>query len=156
MNHSNPLVAVVCGSKSDEDYVKQTISVLEELDIPYISEVVSAHRDPERLHSWIQDAENMGVKVFIAGAGGSAALPGVVSSWTLLPVIGVPYPSSDVKGIDSIYSIVQMPPGVPVACVALGSWGARNSAYFAASILGLNNPQILEKYNAHRESLRSR
>ena len=156
MSDTNPLVAVLSGSKSDQSYINETISVLEDLEIPYIAEVISAHRDPERLRSWIIDVENIGVKIIIAGAGGSAALPGVVASWTLLPVIGIPFPSSDIKGIDSIYSIVQMPPGVPVACVALGVWGARNSAYLAGSILGLNNPIILENYRAHRESLKNR
>jgi 5-(carboxyamino)imidazole ribonucleotide mutase len=156
MNHSNPLVAVVSGSKSDEEYIKQTTSVLEDLEIQYVAEIVSAHRDPERLRSWITEVENMGVKIIIAGAGGSAALPGVVASWTLLPVIGIPFPTSDVKGIDSIYSIIQMPPGVPVACVALGSWGARNSAYLAGSILGLSDPKILANYRSHRENLRNR
>jgi 5-(carboxyamino)imidazole ribonucleotide mutase len=103
---------------------------------------------------WATTAEERGLQVIIAGAGGAAALPGVVASWTTLPVIGVPLPTSELKGVDALHAIVQMPPGVPVACVAIGSWGARNAAYLAASILSLGRPEVRDAYRAYREGLR--
>ena len=103
---------------------------------------------------YVSAAEERGVEVLIAGAGGSAALPGVVASWTTLPVIGIPLPTSDLVGVDALHTIVQMPPGVPVACVAIGAWGARNAAYLAASILGIKHPNIKQAYADYREGLR--
>ena len=105
---------------------------------------------------YVTTAEERGIQVIIAGAGGSAALPGVVASWTTLPVIGVPIAhGGDMQGVDALYTIAQMPPGVPVACVAIGAWGARNAAYLAASILGLQHPQIREAYAKYRDGLRN-
>ena len=101
-------------------------------------------------------AKDRGIQVLIGVAGGSAALPGVLASWTNLPVIGVPVPSSDLNGIDSLTAIAQMPPGIPVACVAIGSWGARNAAYLAAQIIGLNDKSIADAYSAYREKLRGK
>ena len=112
--------------------------------------ILSAHRAPEKVMTYAQNAHLNGIEVLIGMAGGSAALPGVLASWTSLPVIGVPLASSDLKGVDALYSIVQMPPGVPVACVSVGSWGARNAAYLAARILGLKYSSVRETYEMQR------
>lgn len=148
-----PLVAVIMGSRSDEPVVQETTRVLESLGIDHEVQVMSAHRTPDKVREYVKEAGKRGVEVFIAAAGGSAALPGVVASWTTLPVIGVPLASSDLKGLDALLSVAQMPPGVPVACVSVGSWGARNAAYLAASILSLKHDSIREAYEAYRESL---
>jgi 5-(carboxyamino)imidazole ribonucleotide mutase len=105
---------------------------------------------------WATSARERGIEVIIAAAGGSAGLPGVVASWTTLPVIGVPVPSSDLEGVDSLYSIAQMPPGIPVACVAIGSWGARNAAFLAAQILGIKHDGARAAYDEYRQGLKSR
>jgi 5-(carboxyamino)imidazole ribonucleotide mutase len=148
-----PLVGVVIGSRSDEPVVQDTLSVLEELGVSHEVSVISAHRSPERAREYAKSAIERGLEVIIAAAGGSAALPGVMASWTTLPVIGIPLPSSALGGADALHAIVQMPPGVPVACVAVGSWGARNAAYLAAAILGLKNEDIRKSYEAYRERL---
>ena len=149
-----PLVGVIIGSKSDEPQIQPTLLALNEMGIDHELEVISAHRRPAQVMEYAQSAESRGLEVVIAAAGGAAALPGVVASWTTLPVIGIPFPSSELKGVDSLYSIVQMPPGVPVATVAIGAWGARNAAYLAAAILGLKHGNIREAYVAFREQLR--
>lgn len=149
-----PLVSIVIGSKSDEPQVQDTLRILEELGIAHELHVLSAHRTPQRVADYARSAQERGVEVIIAAAGGAAALPGVVASWTDLPVIGIPLPSSELKGVDALYAIVQMPPGVPVACVAVGAWGARNAAYLAAGILGLKHDKIREAYSAYRQRLR--
>ena len=149
-----PLVGVIIGSKSDEPQIQPTLLALNEMGIDHELEVISAHRRPAQVMEYAQSAESRGLEVVIAAAGGAAALPGVVASWTILPVIGIPFPSSELKGVDSLYSIVQMPPGVPVATVAIGAWGARNAAYLAAAILGLNHGNIRKAYVAFRERLR--
>ena len=149
-----PLVGVVIGSKSDEPEIQATLLALNELGIDHELKVISAHRSPQRVVDYVKDVEARGVEVLIAAAGGAAALPGVIASWTSLPVIGVPLPSSELKGVDALYSIVQMPPGVPVAAVAVGAWGARNAAYLAAAILGLKHDKIKEAYEAYRQRLR--
>jgi 5-(carboxyamino)imidazole ribonucleotide mutase len=148
-----PLVAVIMGSRSDEATVQETTRVLDSLGIEYEVQALSAHRAPDRLREYVRGAPGRGVEVFIAAAGGSAALPGVVASWTTLPVIGVPLASSELKGLDSLLAIAQMPPGVPVACVSVGPWGARNAAYLAASILALKYDSIREAYESYREGL---
>ena len=148
-----PLVGVVMGSKSDEGVVQETLKALEELGIEYEVSVLSAHRAPERVREYAQGARERGLEVLIGAAGGSAALPGVLASWTTLPVIGVPLATSELKGVDALHAIAQMPPGVPVACVAIGSWGARNAAYLAAQILGLKHDKIREAYEAYRRRL---
>ena len=117
--------------------------------------VISAHRTPEKAREYAKNASERGLEVIIACAGGSAALPGVMASWSTLPVIGVPLPSSQLGGVDALHSIVQMPPGVPVACVAVGSWGARNAAYLAAAILALKHDDIKKAYGEYRERLAS-
>ena len=148
-----PLVGVVVGSRSDEPVVQDTLSVLEELGVSHEVSVISAHRSPERAREYAKGAIERGLEVIIAAAGGSAALPGVMASWTTIPVIGIPLTSSALGGADALHAIVQMPPGVPVACVSIGSWGARNAAYLAASILGLKHEDIRKSYEAYRERL---
>ena len=148
-------VGIVIGSKTDKPIIESTEKVLDNLGVEYESVVISAHRNPEKLRDWVLDAPNRGFEVFIAGAGGAAALPGAVASWTTTPVIGVPVPSSQIGGIDSLFSIVQMPPGIPVACVAVGDWGARNAAYFAAQILGIKYKEIKDANEEYRNSLKN-
>ncbi|MBI2872893.1 MAG: 5-(carboxyamino)imidazole ribonucleotide mutase [Chloroflexi bacterium] len=145
-----PLVGVVIGSRSDEPFIQDTLKVLGEMGIEHELSVLSAHRTPERVREYALGARERGIEVLIAAAGGSAALPGVLASWTTLPVIGVPVPSSELKGVDALYAIAQMPPGVPVACVAVGAWGARNAAYLAAQILALKYDKIRRAYEEHR------
>lgn len=151
-----PLVSVVMGSQSDEPLMQQTVSVLTDMSIDSDLVVMSAHRTPEKVMQYAQAARDNGIEVFIAGAGGSAGLPGVLASWTTLPVIGVPLPTSDVGGIDALYAIAQMPPGIPVACVAVGSWGARNAAYLAAQILGSKHRKIQQAYEDYRQTLKNK
>ena len=151
-----PLVGVFVGSKSDQPLVEETSEVLNQLGVEPEVIVASAHRTPEKVMEWATSARDRGIEVVIAAAGGSAGLPGVVASWTTLPVIGVPVPSSDLEGVDSLYSIAQMPPGIPVACVAIGSWGARNSAFLAAQILGIKHDDIRQAYDNYRQGLKAR
>ena len=148
-----PQVGIVIGSKSDKPIIEQTIALLSELGIEHELTVASAHRTPERTREYAMSARDRGIEVIIAAAGGSAALPGTIASWTSLPVIGVPVPSSELKGIDSLYAIAQMPPGVPVACMAVGEWGARNAALLAAQILGLKYATMREAYEAYRRRI---
>ena len=147
----NPLVSVIMGSASDWDVMSSATKILEEFEIPYEARVLSAHRTPDVLREYVKFAEERGVEVFIAGAGMSAALPGVVASCTVLPVLGVPVPSGALNGVDALYSIVQMPPGIPVGCLAIGKAGATNSALLAVAILALKRPELKEKLLAYRE-----
>ena len=149
-----PLVSVVMGSRSDEPVCMETVKVLEELGVDYEVRVMSAHRAPDKVREYALAAPARGIEVFIAAAGGAAALPGVLASWSTLPVIGVPLASSDLKGIDALMAVAQMPPGVPVACMATGSWGARNAGFFAAQILGLKYDNIREAYERHKQKIR--
>jgi len=149
---ANPLVSILVGSANDESHLEPTKKVLADLGIPFVFKVASAHRNPERVREIALRAESDGIEVFICAAGGAAALPGAVSALTTLPVIGVPLASSEIPGgIDAVYGVLQMPPGVPVAAVAVGGWGARNAAYFAASILALKHPDIREAYKSFRD-----
>ena len=150
-----PLVGVLVGSKTDEPLIQGTLKVLADMGIAHEFNAMSAHRAPQRVMDYVLSAEERGLEVIIAGAGGSAALPGVVASWTTLPVIGIPLPTSDLEGVDALHTIVQMPPGVPVACVAIGAWGARNAGYLAASILGIKYPNVKKAYADYREGLRN-
>lgn len=145
------LVAVIIGSKTDEAYIKPALEILDELKISYEFSTISAHRNPDKLREYALDMKVKGIEVVIAAAGAAAHLPGALASWntSLLPIIGVPLPTSELKGVDSLYSIVQMPSGVPVACVGIGTSGAKNAALLAAQILGLkyNNIKVaLEEY----------
>ena len=151
-----PLVGVVMGSKSDMSSLQDCFDVLKQLGIEHEVVVASAHRTPDKVREYGQSARDRGIEIIIAAAGGSAGLPGVLASWTTLPIIGIPLTSSDLNGIDSLYAIAQMPPGIPVACVAIGSWGARNSAFLAAQILGGKHEEIREAYDQYREGLKNR
>ncbi len=148
-----PLVGVVMGSKSDSEAVQSALDILKELGIDYEVSVISAHRTPEKARQYGQAARSKGVEVIIAAAGGAAHLPGVLASWTTLPVIGVPLASSELKGVDALYSIVQMPAGIPVASVAVGAAGVKNAAYLAAEILGLKYDAIRKAYEKYRNKL---
>jgi 5-(carboxyamino)imidazole ribonucleotide mutase len=149
-----PLVAVVMGSKSDTEAIQPTIDILETLGITHEVNVISAHRTPERAREYALMARERGIEVIIAAAGGAAHLPGVLASWTTLPVIGIPIASGELKGVDALYSIVQMPAGIPVATVAIGSAGAKNAAYLAAEILGIKHDKIRKAYEKYRQELR--
>ncbi len=140
-----PLVGVIMGSHSDWETMYHTCMVLKELDIPYEKRVVSAHRTPDLMFEYAHHASARGLKVIIAGAGGAAHLPGMVAAKTPLPVIGVPVRTSSLQGMDSLLSIVQMPGGVPVATMAIGKAGAVNAGLFAARIIGLSMPEVLER-----------
>ena len=142
------------GSKSDAEAVQPTLDVLKELGIDYEVNVISAHRNPEKARQYGLAAQSRGIEVIIAAAGGAAHLPGVLASWTTLPVIGVPLATSELRGIDALYSIVQMPAGIPVASVAIGTAGAKNAAYLAAEILGLKYDKIRKAYEKYRGELR--
>ncbi len=148
-----PLVAIVMGSKSDTEAMQPTLAVLKELGIDYEVNVISAHRNPEKARQYGLAAGSKGIEVIIAAAGGAAHLPGVLASWTTLPVIGVPLATSELKGVDALYSIVQMPAGIPVASVAIGTAGAKNAAYLAAEILGLKYDRIKAAYEKYRSNL---
>jgi 5-(carboxyamino)imidazole ribonucleotide mutase len=149
-----PLVAVVMGSKSDAEALKPTLEILTQLGIEHEVNVISAHRTPEKARQYGLEARKRGIEVIIAAAGGAAHLPGVLASWTTLPVIGVPLASGELKGVDALYSIVQMPAGIPVASVAIGTAGAKNAAYLAAEILGIKHDKIRKAYEKYRSELR--
>jgi len=148
-----PLVAVVMGSKSDTEAMQPTLEVLTQLGIDYEVSVISAHRTPEKARQYGLAARSRGIEVIIAAAGGAAHLPGVLASWTILPVIGVPLATSELKGVDALYSIVQMPGGIPVATVAIGTAGAKNAAYLAAEILGIKYDKTRDAYEKYRSDL---
>lgn len=143
-------IMIVMGSKSDWPIMKEACLLLEELEVPYSRDVVSAHRTPEHLFEFAKNASEVGRKVIIAGAGGAAHLPGMIASLTSLPVIGVPIKTSKLSGLDSMLSIVQMPPGVPVGTMAIN--GAKNAALFALSILAVSDDSIKEKLEAYRNN----
>jgi 5-(carboxyamino)imidazole ribonucleotide mutase len=153
MKKSNPLVGVVMGSLSDKDVMEVCMTTLTELGVPCEIKVTSAHRTPDQTHEYAQKAAGRGIEVIIAGAGWAAHLAGVIASYTLLPVIGVPIDSSPLKGMDSLLSIVQMPPGIPVATVAIGKGGAKNAAILAAQILSLKHPDIAGNLKTYREKM---
>lgn len=150
-----PKVLVVMGSDSDLPVMEETGRTLDSFDIPYEMTVSSAHRTPERTSKIVREGEKKGVAVIIAGAGMAAHLPGVIASQTVLPVIGVPLTASQLNGMDALLSIVQMPPGIPVATVALGKAGAKNAAVLAAQILAAGDPKMTEKLLAHRKAMAS-
>ena len=145
-----PVVAVVCGSRSDLPSLKGCFDVLDQLGVAWEASVISAHRQPAALHAYVSEAEAAGVEVFIGAAGLAAHLPGVLASLTAKPVIGVPLDGGALGGADALYAIVQMPPGVPVASVAIGSAGAKNAAHLAARILALGDPELATRVEAFR------
>ena len=147
------LVGVIMGSVSDLETMRCACDVLEELGVRYEKKVVSAHRTPDLMASYAKEAAGRGLKVIIAGAGGAAHLPGMVASYTNLPVIGVPVQSKALNGMDSLLSIVQMPAGIPVATVAIGAAGATNAGLLAAQILGAFDPELQGRLQARREAL---
>lgn len=147
---SQPQVAVIMGSKSDMEVMRHCAEMLEKLGIPYETAVVSAHRTPDRMFAFAEGAAARGIVVIIAGAGGAAHLPGMVAAKTSLPVIGVPVPGSQLNGLDSLMSIVQMPKGVPVATVAIGVAGAANAGLLAARILALHDPGVRDRLEEFR------
>ena len=144
-------VAVIMGSQSDWATMKHAADTLDALDIAYEARIVSAHRTPDRLYAFAKGAKAAGVRVIIAGAGGAAHLPGMAASMTVLPVFGVPVESKALAGLDSLYSIVQMPPGVPVGTLAIGRAGAINAALLAASVLALNDDALAGRLEAWRK-----
>jgi len=148
-----PRVLIVMGSDSDLPVMESTGKTLEEFNIPYHMTVTSAHRTPERTLKLVKNAEKEGVEVIIAGAGAAAHLAGVIASHTTLPVIGVPIDSSPLKGLDALYATVQMPPGIPVATMAVGKAGAKNAAIFAAQILGLNDAGISATLKEYKKKM---
>ncbi|MBW3671350.1 MAG: 5-(carboxyamino)imidazole ribonucleotide mutase [Acidobacteria bacterium] len=152
MNEPKPLVGVIMGSRSDWETMKLAAQILESFEIPHEAKVVSAHRTPDWMRQYALEAEERGLEVIIAGAGGAAHLPGMVAAFTVLPVIGVPVQSRALDGLDSLLSIVQMPAGVPVGTVAIGNAGATNAGLYAAAILGTTRPEIRHRIMAYRSS----
>ena len=151
--NDKPVVGFLVGSKSDLKFVREGLRLLEEFGIPYDLQVVSAHRTPDRAAEYAQDAEAAGLNVIIAAAGAAAHLAGAIAAHTTLPVIGVPIPSSDLKGLDSLLSTVQMPAGIPVATMAIGEAGATNAAILAAEILALSDSALAKKLHRYRKEL---
>ena len=143
-------VSVIMGSKSDWHIMKEACMILEKLNVPCEKKIVSAHRTPDWLYDFAENAPERGIKVIIAGAGGAAHLPGMVAAKTVIPVIGVPVPIPHLQGLDSLLSIVQMPAGVPVATMAIGAGGAKNAALLAAQILALHDQNIQENLRNFR------
>jgi 5-(carboxyamino)imidazole ribonucleotide mutase len=146
----SPLVSIIMGSKSDWPTMEQASLVLDEFEVAHESKIVSAHRTPDLLFEFAKTAEERGIEVIIAGAGGAAHLPGMCASQTVLPVLGVPVESKALKGLDSLLSIAQMPAGVPVGTLAIGEAGAKNAALLAISILANSRPELRKKLHAFR------
>jgi 5-(carboxyamino)imidazole ribonucleotide mutase len=149
-NNAMPLVGIIMGSTSDWETMQHAAQTLEELCVPHETRVVSAHRTPDLLFEYAENAEKRGIEVIIAGAGGAAHLPGMTASKTVLPVLGVPVESKALKGLDSLLSIAQMPGGIPVGTLAIGKAGAINAALLAVSILGAKHPEIREALRKFR------
>jgi len=148
-----PKVLIIIGSDSDLPVMEETAKVLSDFGIPYHMTVASAHRTPQRTVKIIQDAEKSGTEVIVGGAGMAAHLPGVIASHTVLPVIGVPLDASPLNGMDALLSIVQMPPGIPVATVAIGKAGAKNAGILAAQIIARKDPSLIKKLFEHRKKM---
>jgi phosphoribosylamine--glycine ligase len=149
----NAKVLIVMGSDSDLPVMESAAKLLDEFNIPYHMTVSSAHRTPDRTLKLIKNSEKNGVEVIIAGAGAAAHLAGVIASHTTLPVVGIPIDSSPLQGIDALYSTVQMPPGIPVATMAVGKAGAKNAGIFAAQILGLKDPEIAAALKEYKKKM---
>jgi len=151
-----PWVGVIMGSKSDWDTMRGAHEVLDEFGVPHECRIVSAHRTPERMRAYAQSAEERGLEVIIAGAGGAAHLPGMVAAQTVVPVLGVPVESRALKGMDSLLSIVQMPAGVPVGTLAIGIAGARNAGLLAVAMCAVRRPELRQALHAYRAALREK
>lgn len=149
-SHSNAKIAIVMGSKSDWSTMKYAADILNELELPYQVEIVSAHRTPDKLFTFAEQAKEKGLQIIIAGAGGAAHLPGMLAAKTLVPVFGVPVVTATLNGIDSLYSIVQMPKGIPVATFAIGKAGAANAALLAAQFLAGTDNELYERLSIWR------
>lgn len=152
----NAKIGVIMGSSSDWETMKYSCEILDELNIPYEKQVVSAHRTPDLMFEYAENARQRGIQVIIAGAGGAAHLPGMVAAKTTLPVIGVPVQSRTLNGLDSLLSIVQMPGGVPVATVAIGKAGATNAGLLAAQILSIQDEEVAERLEKRREETKNK
>ncbi|MFQ1016001.1 5-(carboxyamino)imidazole ribonucleotide mutase [Avibacterium paragallinarum] len=152
MPNQNVEIAIVMGSKSDWATMQEAAQILTDLNVPHHVEIVSAHRTPDKLFHFAETAEQKGYKVIIAGAGGAAHLPGMIAAKTLVPVLGVPVKSSTLNGVDSLYSIVQMPKGIPVGTLAIGAAGAANAGLLAAQILARFNPELAERLQQFRQN----
>ena len=155
MMTTKPTIEIIMGSQSDWPTLKYSADILDEFDVVYETKIVSAHRTPDRLWEYGKSAINRGLNVIIAGAGGAAHLPGMMASKTRIPVIGVPIKTQALSGVDSLYSIVQMPRGFPVATMAIGSAGASNAALMALEILALNDQKLAQNLEAWRNQLSS-
>jgi 5-(carboxyamino)imidazole ribonucleotide mutase len=147
-----PIVGVVMGSKTDWEFMQHAVDVLKEFGVPHEARIVSAHRTPDAMFRYAEEAEGRGLEVIIAGAGGAAHLPGMIAAKTLVPVLGVPVPATLLNGVDSVLSIVQMPRGVPVGTLAIGKPGAVNAGLLAAQIVSTTRPELRAKLRAWRES----
>lgn len=156
MSEPAPLVAVIMGSRSDWETMREAARILTDFGVPHECHIISAHRTPDLMTAFAHEAESRGLEVIIAGAGGAAHLPGMTAAHTALPVIGVPVESRALKGMDSLLSIVQMPAGIPVATVAIGVAGARNAALLAVSILSNSRPELRTKLHNFRHQQRDR
>ena len=154
MTDDTVIVGVVMGSNSDWDVMQRAAEVLRDFGVAFEHKVVSAHRTPDAMFTYAETARERGLKCIIAGAGGAAHLPGMLASKTTLPVLGVPVPSKHLAGQDSLYSIVQMPKGIPVATFAIGEAGAANAALFAVSLLAIDNPVLVKKLAEYRERMK--
>ena len=146
-----PVIGVVMGSSSDWETMKHAADILTEFGVPFEARVVSAHRMPDEMFRYAEQAEARGLKAIIAGAGGAAHLPGMLAAKTLVPVLGVPVASRHLQGVDSLHSIVQMPKGIPVATFAIGTAGAGNAALFAVAVLARDNPELRDRLDAFRQ-----
>lgn len=152
----NKSISIIMGSQSDLETVQSAIDLLKEFNAEFEIKVLSAHRTPKELAEYVEDAPGRGVKVFIAAAGGAAALAGVIASHTILPVIGIPIETKSLKGFDSLLSTVQMPSGIPVASMAIGSPGAKNAALFALEILGISDNSVRDRLFKYKEDMRNK
>lgn len=151
MTKITPSVGIIMGSQSDWSTMENAAKLLGELEVPFETKIVSAHRTPDRLFAYAKSAKERGLKIIIAGAGGAAHLPGMTASMTELPVLGVPIHTKNLNGVDSLYSIVQMPAGIPVGTLAIGEAGAQNAALLAAQILALNDLSLAKRIKIFRD-----
>lgn len=156
MSETQPLVGIIMGSNSDWPTMQEAAKILESFGVPFEAQVVSAHRTPDKMYDYAKSAKSRGLKCIVAGAGGAAHLPGMVSALTTLPVLGVPVESKALKGMDSLLSIAQMPGGIPTATFAIGAAGAKNAALYAVSILALSDDSLAQKLEDFRSEQKAK